>query len=123
MSTKKIQILGTLGQSFDSGYIDDDGFMHLTKNEADIDGFTPFFIGSGGPGGDDEGYMMRLTNQNGTALLTTSYGSAATLMFTFMSTIDDVPTGNGICKISINGINKITMNVTQGLNSVDISSF
>lgn len=123
MSTKKIQILGSMGVSFDSGYVDKERYIHFTKNDEDIEGFEPFFIGSGDSDDEDDGYIMRLINQNGTALLTTSYGSAATLMFTFTSTMDDVPTGNGTCKIAINGINKIIMNVTQGLNSVDVSSF
>ncbi len=74
-----------------------------------------------GVGGGDSGPIMRLINQNGTASLTTSYGSAAILMFTFTSTEDDIPTGEGTCKISVNGINKITMNIPQGLNSIDIS--
>lgn len=76
-----------------------------------------------GVGGGGTGVVVRLVNQNGTAALTTSYGSAANLMFTFVSTEDDIPTGNGVCKITVNGINKITMNVPQGLNSIDVSSF
>ena len=79
--------------------------------------------GVGGGGGSGFGPVMRLTNQNGTASLTTSYGSAAILMFTFTSTEDDIPTGNGTCKITVNGITKVTMNIPQGLNSVDVSSF
>lgn len=76
-----------------------------------------------GVGGGDSGTIVRLTNQNGTASLTTSYGSAAILMFTFTSTIDDIPTGKGVCKISVNGINKVTMDIPQGLNSIDVSGF
>ena len=76
-----------------------------------------------GVGGGDSGTVVRLTNQNGTASLTTSYGSAAILMFTFTSTQDDIPTGNGVCKISVNGINKVTMDIPQGLNSIDVSGF
>lgn len=74
-----------------------------------------------GVGGGDSGTVVRLTNQNGTASLTTAYGSAAILMFTFTSTQDDIPTGDGVCKISVNGINKITMNIPQGLSSIDVS--
>lgn len=76
-----------------------------------------------GIGGGDLGAVMRLTNQNGTSSLTTSYGSAANLMFTFVSTDDDVPTGNGVCTIAVNGINKLSTNIPQGLNSIDVSSF
>lgn len=76
-----------------------------------------------GVGGNGAEQVVRLTNQNGTSSLTTSYGSAAILMFSFISTDNDIPTGNGTCKISVNGINKITMSIPQGLNSIDVSSF
>lgn len=31
---------------FDGGYTDTDGYVHLTKNGVDINGFTPFLVGS-----------------------------------------------------------------------------
>ena len=77
--------------------------------------------GVGGGGGSSS--VVKLTNENGTSSLTTSYGSSATLMFSFTSTEFDIPTGNGSCKISVNGINKVTMSIPQGLTSIDVSPY
>lgn len=73
--------------------------------------------------GGETGTTIRLTNQNGTATLISSYGSAAILMFTFTSTQDDLPSGNGNCKISVNGIQKLNVSIPQGLNSIDVSPY
>lgn len=119
-----IGLQDTLNLKIDGAEVSDDGLLYLTSNGIRVSGpHGPFAGTGGGGGGTDDGHIIRLTNQNGTALITSSYGSSTNLMFTFTSTVDDVPTGNGVCKIAINGINKITMNATQGLNSVDVSSF
>lgn len=73
--------------------------------------------------GGGEGVTIRLTNQNGTSTLVGSYGSAISLMFTFTSTDDDVPTGNANCKITVNGIQKVNMSIPQGLTSIDIAPY
>ena len=73
--------------------------------------------------GGETGTTIRLTNQNGTASLLASYGSAAILMFTFTSTQDDLPSGNGNCKITVNGIQKVNVSIPQGLNSIDVSPY
>ena len=43
--------LGSGGLAFDSGVIDQQGYLHLTLGGEDIEGFTPFYVGSGGSGG------------------------------------------------------------------------
>ena len=73
--------------------------------------------------GGETGTTIRLTNQNGTATLISSYGKAAILMFTFTSTQDELPSGNGNCKITVNGIQKLNVSIPQGLNSIDVSPY
>ena len=43
-------VSGSGGLAFDSGYIDENGYMHLTQDGTDIEGFTPFYVGKGGSG-------------------------------------------------------------------------
>ena len=43
--------LGSGGLAFDGGVVDNSGYMHLTLGGEDIEGFTPFFVGSGTSGG------------------------------------------------------------------------
>lgn len=73
--------------------------------------------------GGDTGVTVRLTNQNGTSTLVGSYGKAITLMFTFTSTENDLPTGNGNCKISVNGVTKVNMSIPQGLTAIDVAPY
>lgn len=73
--------------------------------------------------GGGEGVTVRLTNQNGTSTLVGSYGSAISLMFTFTSTENDIPTGNANLKITINGIQKVNMSIPQGLTSIDVAPY
>lgn len=109
-----------LDKKVDGAEVTEDGLLYLLSNGERVSGPHGPFAGNGGV---DKGHIIRLTNQNGSALITTAYGHAANLMFAFTSTIDEIPTGNGICKISVNGINKITTTAAQGLNSIDVSSF
>ena len=109
-----------LSKKVDSAEVTEDGLLYLLSNGERVSGPHGPFAGNSNV---DNGHVIKLTNQNGSALITTAYGHAANLMFTFTSTIDEIPTGNGICKISINGINKITTTATQGLNSIDVSAF
>lgn len=109
-----------LDKKVDGAEVTEDGLLYLLSNGERVSGPHGPFAGNGGV---DKGHIIRLTNQNGSALITTAYGHTANLMFTFTSTIDEIPTGNGICKISVNGINKITTTAAQGLNSIDVSSF
>ena len=43
--------LGSGGLAFDSGVVDSSGNLHLTLNGVDIEGFTPFYVGTGGGSG------------------------------------------------------------------------
>lgn len=96
------------------------GYLHFyDKNGNDV--YDPVFIGGGN--GTGTGTEVRLTNQNGTTALVGSYGSAITLMFTFTSLDNDLETGNGTCKILVNGVTKYTTSIPQGLNAIDVSPY
>ena len=94
----------------------------------DADGqdvYPPVYIegGSGGGGGTVSSSAVKLTNQNGTAALTVAAGKVANLMFNFTSTEDDIPTGDGVCQITVNGAIKATFNIEQGLTTIDVSEY
>lgn len=73
--------------------------------------------------GGGEGVTIRLTNQNGTSTLVGSYGNAVSLMFTFTSTENDLPTGNANLKITVNSVQKVNMSIPQGLTSIDVAPY
>lgn len=86
------------------------------------DVYNPVYI-SGGGGGSGSGATtsIKVTNENGTNAIAAAAGSTVELKFTFSSTEDGMPTGNGSCQININGVLCTTVNIQQGLNTVDIT--
>ena len=40
------------GLAFDTGYVDEEGYLHLTYGGAEVDGFEPFYIGGASNGAD-----------------------------------------------------------------------
>ncbi len=79
---------------------------------------------SGGGGGGGSTSVVRLANNNGNNTMSIAAGEEAVLMFTFTSTEDDIPTGNGTCKILVNSALKRTFTVTNGaMTTVDVSEY
>lgn len=88
------------------------------------DVYNPVYIsGGGGGGGAGATTSIKVTNENGTATIATAAGNPVDLKFTFISTDDGIPTGNGTCQITINGVLCTTINIKQGLNTVDITKY
>lgn len=77
----------------------------------------------GGSGGGGSSTNIRVINNNGTASISASIGSPVELKFTFTSIEDDIPTGDGVCTITVNGIQRNAFSIPQGNNVVDVSSY
>lgn len=69
---------------------------------------------TGGGGGGSSTSTVRLMNNNGDNTMTVAAGKEVKLVFTFTSTEDDIPTGNGTCKILVNGALKTSFSVLNG---------
>jgi len=67
------------GLKFDGGKVDEDGLLHLTLNGTDIDGFDPFYVGTGGGGG---GAGINLSD----VVKPTSVRNGANAIFSFVAT-------------------------------------
>ena len=46
------------GLAFDGGYVDNEGYLHLKSGDDEIEGFTPFFVGTGGGGSSAAGINL-----------------------------------------------------------------
>ncbi len=64
------------GLSFDSGYQDEEGYLHLTKDGEDIDGFAPFLIAGGGDGSSTGSKLKLSMSTASTFSVLESAGSA-----------------------------------------------
>ena len=89
------------------------------------DVYNPVYISGGGGGGgsSSSSTVVRVTNENGTNVIATAAEKPVELKFTFSSTDDGMPTGNGTCQVTINSVLCTTINIKQGLNTVDITKY
>lgn len=113
-----------IGLSFDSGYIDDNGYLHLTKDGEDIEDFTPFFVGTGDSGGSSGSKLsFSLTSSLSFSVADTSETANVSFKFTSIDTETEAETGEGTLQIYVNDILKRSMNIPQGENTVNVFEF
>ena len=116
------------GVSFDSGYVDDSGYLHLQLGGEDVDGFTPFFVGfsgsGGGGGGGGADYTVTLKNLLESRSLTVPGGASANLKFKYTSVdADGGDDGAGAGTVTVNGTAAATVSVPQGENTLDVAQY
>ena len=123
-STKDIPIESG-GLDFDGGYVDEENLFHLTIGGVDLEGFTPFQLPAGGGGGGGAGGTAAMSITNGMPWLATTIreGNACALTFSWASTIDDVPTGVGTLKVTVNNTMRAALNAQQGSVTVDVGEY
>lgn len=113
------------GQSFDGGYQDEDGFIHLTKDGEDIEGFDPFKV-AGGSGGSTGGSKITFACYTPPAFSVMESSAAAVIRFKFLSidTETNMETGAGNLAISVGGVVKANVTIQQGDNlTVDVFKY
>ena len=79
--------------------------------------------GGGGGGGDVISAKLTVTNTSGWLTKTIAEGAACTVTLTWSSIEDDMPTGDGAIRISVNEVVKATMQVQQGEVSVNLAPY
>ncbi|MCQ2499751.1 MAG: DUF6273 domain-containing protein [Lachnospiraceae bacterium] len=96
-----IPVAASGGLSFDGGYQDEEGYLHLTKDGEEIEGFDPIKIAGGGGGGGTGG--SRITFASYTAPTFSVMESSGTAPIRFKFTSVDVETGmeTGAANIAI----------------------
>lgn len=113
--------LQTGGLSFNSGEIDDEGYLHLTQNGIDIEGFTPFYVGIPGSGGGSAAdTVIKITNGMASSRLTVLSSSAVYNLLASWQSLDyedreQVVEGAGTAYWYVNGTRvAVQSNVSQG---------
>lgn len=104
------------------GLLYEENKLYLTS-DGEIVSEPVEIVGGGGGGGSTVSTVVKLTNQNGTTTMAVAAGASVILKFNFTSTEDDVPTGDGSCRITVGGVTKSTFNIQQGLTQVDIKDY
>ena len=122
--SEKVTVLEGRTDFFTVEFDEETRLLHF-YDELYGDVYNPVYIAGGGGGGGGAGATtsIKVTNENGAAAFAAASGNPVVLKFTFSSTDDGMPTGNGTCQININGVLCTTVNIEQGLNTVDITKY
>ena len=112
-----------IGGKIDGAYLED-GYLYLTSGNEVIEGpLGPFSGGGGGGGGTGNNAVLTVSNTSGWLSKSIATGAACEISVTWSSLEDELPTGNGTLKVTINGLVKTTQDVAQGAVTVDIGKY
>lgn len=116
-----LQIL--IDGKIDDAYVED-GYLYMTSNNEVVVGpLGPFSGGGGGGGGTGNNAVLTVSNTSGWLSKSVASGAACEISVTWSSLEDDLPTGNGTLKVTINGLVKTTQDIAQGKVTVDIGKY
>ncbi len=119
-SQKAIQLM--LSSKIDGAYLED-GYLYLTSGNEVIEGPLGPFSGGGGGGGTGNNAVLTVSNTSGWLSKSIASGAVCEISVTWSSLEDELPTGNGTLKVTINGLVKATQDVAQGAVTVDIGKY
>ena len=107
----------------DGAYVEN-GYLYLTSNDAIVAGpLGPFSGEGGGGGGGGNNATITVTNVTGWLSRTIAYKDSCPIKVNWSSTEDDMPTGNGTMKITVNGVVKAVLDIAQGEVTAELTSY
>ena len=77
--------------------------------------------GSGGSGGNNA--VLAVSNTSGWLSKSIAYGKDCLVQITWSSLEDEMPTGNGVMKVTVNGIVKAMLDIPQGAVTADLGPY
>lgn len=105
------------GLSFNSGYQDEEGKIHLTLDGEDIEGFDPFVIAGGsGSGAAGSKLVFAMYSASTFSVLQTTKTAPIRFRFSSLDAETGSQTGNGNLAIYVGGIFKESRTIEQGDN-------
>ena len=110
------------------GAFEENGYLYLTANNEIVVGpLGPFSSngsgGGGGGGSSGNNAQLKVTNTSGWLSNTVAAGDACPISLNWTSTEEDIPTGNGTLKVTVGGVLKATLDITQGDVTVNIAPY
>lgn len=111
-----------IGGKIDDAYVED-GYLYMTSNNEVVVGPLGPFSGGGGGGGTGNNAVLTVSNTSGWLSKSIASGAECVISLTWTSLEDELPTGNGTLKVTVNGLVKTTQDVAQGAVTVDIGKY
>ena len=111
-----------------SGKVDgafvENGYLYLTSNNEVVVGPLGPFSGTGGSGGaGGNNAVLAVSNTSGWLSKSIAYGKDCLVQITWSSLEDELPTGNGVMKVTVNGIVKAMLDIPQGAVTADLGPY
>ena len=111
-----------------SGKVDgafvENGYLYLTSNNEVVAGPLGPFSGTGGSGGSSgNNAVQAVSNTSGWLSKSIAYGKDCLVQITWSSLEDEMPTGNGVMKVTVNGIVKAMLDIPQGAVTADLGPY
>ena len=111
-----------------SGKVDgafvENGYLYLTSNNVVVAGPLGPFSGTGGSGGSSgNNAVLAVSNTSGWLSKSIAYGKDCLIQITWSSLEDELPTGNGVMKVTVNGIVKAMLDIPQGAVTADLGPY
>lgn len=111
-----------------SGKVDgafvENGYLYLTSNNEVVAGPLGPFSGTGGSGGSGgNNAVLAVSNTSGWLSKSIAYGKDCLIQITWSSLEDEMPTGNGVMKVTVNGIVKAMLDIPQGTVTADLGPY
>lgn len=111
-----------------SGKVDgafvENGYLYLTSNNEVVAGPLGPFSGTGGSGGSSgNNAVLAVSNTSGWLSKSIAYGKECLIQITWSSLEDEMPTGNGVMKVTANGIVKAMLDIPQGAVTADLGPY
>lgn len=111
-----------------SGKVDgafvENGYLYLTSNNEVVAGPLGPFSGTGGSGGSGgNNAVLAVSNSSGWLSKSIAYGKDCLVQITWSSLEDEMPTGNGVMKVTVNGIVKAMLDIPQGAVTADLGPY
>ena len=107
----------------DGAYADKYGYLYLTSGDEIVVGPIGPFAGSGGGGGTGNNAELTVTNTSGWLAHTTTEKAPCSITLNWSSLEGGLSTGNGVANVKVNGVSKLTKNITQGDVTLDIKEY
>lgn len=99
----------------------DEGKLYLTSGGERIsDGITVITQGGGGGGGESNNAVLTMKNTTGWIYKSIAYGAECPISIEWSSLEDEMPTGSGVLRITVNGVLKQTGQIAQGAHTIDV---
>ena len=113
-----------LENKIDDAFLENGLLYMLADGTVVVGPLGPFAGGGGGGGGGDSNHaVITVTNTTGWLAKTIAEGSSCYVTLVWSSIEDEIPTGAGTLKVTVNGVVKTTQQIDQGEVSVNLAKY